>query len=194
MPVTQLEPATTALVLIDLQRSVVAMPVEPHSAASVVANSVALADAFREAGGLVVLVHVFTSPDGGDALRSLVDRPRPASVPAPGAAEIVPELRPDDRAIVVRKRNWGAFYGTDLDLQLRRRGVRTVVLGGIATTMGVESTARSAHEHGYHVVLVEDAMSGLVAAEHAFSVEHVFPRIGRVTSTAEVLAALRTGR
>lgn len=191
MPVSQLDPAVTALVLIDLQRGVVALPVGPHSAADVVTRAARLADAFRSAGAPVLLVRVTRSPDGGDALRTQVDEPGPARAPSPDSAQLVPALRPDDRAVVVTKRQWGAFYGTDLDLQLRRRGITTVVLGGIATTQGVESTARAAHEHGYHVVLVEDAMSGLAAEDHRFSVTRVFPRLGRVTTTDAVLAALR---
>lgn len=91
----------------------------------------------------------------------------------------------------------GAFYGTDLDLQLRRRGLKTIVLCGIATEFGVESTARDAYERGYEQVFAEDAMTGRSAESHANSVTHVFPRMGRVRSTAEIVAALgalRNGR
>jgi len=84
------------------------------------------------------------------------------------------------------KRQRGAFYGTDLDLQLRRRGVTTVVIGGIATNMGVESTARTAHEHGYAVVLAEDAATSLSAEMHAFAFEHIFPHLGRVAKADEI--------
>ena len=89
------------------------------------------------------------------------------------------------------KRQWGAFYGTDLDLQLRRRGVRTIVLGGISTNYGVETTARDAWERNYNVVFAEDAMAARSAEDHAFAVTRIFPRIGRVSSADEVLAALR---
>ena len=93
---------------------------------------------------------------------------------------------------MVTKRNWGAFYGTDLDLQLRRRGIKTIVLGGIATNMGVESTARAAHEHGYSQILVEDAMASRSVEMHAFAVGTVFPLLGLVRSTEEVLAGCAT--
>ena len=189
MPVTSLDPSTTALVLVDLQQGIVGLPVAPHPAGHVVANSARLAEAFRAAAAPVITVRVAPSPDGGDTLATLVDEARPARRPAPGWADIVPEIR-QDSDIVVTKKQWGAFYGTDLDLQLRRRGIDTVVLGGIATNMGVESTARAAHEHGYHVVLVEDAMSGLSAEDHAFAVTRIFPRLGRVTDTQEALGAL----
>jgi nicotinamidase-related amidase len=190
MSLTSLEPQTTALVLIDLQRGITAFATEPHSTAAVIANAALLAAAFRAAGAPVVLVHVATSPDGGDRLHGPVDEPRvPTQMPA-DFAEIVPELGPREDDIVVTKRQWGAFYGTDLDLQLRRRGIMTVVLGGIATNYGVESTARDGHERGYQLVLVEDAMSARSAADHAFACERIFPRLGRLSRTAEVLAAL----
>jgi nicotinamidase-related amidase len=190
MSLTSLEPQTTALVLIDLQRGITAFATEPHSTAAVIANAALLAAAFRAAGAPVVLVHVATSPDGGDRLHGPVDEPRvPTQMPA-DFAEIVPELGPREDDIVVTKRQWGAFYGTDLDLQLRRRGIMTVVLGGIATNYGVESTARDGHERGYQLVLVEDAMSARNAADHAFACERIFPRLGRLSRTAEVLAAL----
>ena len=189
MHLTSLDPTTTALVLIDLQQGIVGMPVEPHPAELVVANSARMAEAFRAAGAPVFTVRVAPSPDGGDALTTLVDVQRPPRTPTPGWADIVPEIRRDSDLLITKKQ-WGAFYGTDLDLQLRRRRIDTVVLGGIATNMGVESTARAGHEHGYHVVLVEDAMSGLAADDHAFAVTRIFPRLGRVTDTQGVLAAL----
>ncbi len=91
--------------------------------------------------------------------------------------------------IVVTKRQWGAFYGTDLDLQLRRRGVRTIALGGIATNFGVESTARQAWEHGYEVVLVEDACATGSAELHDMAIRHIFPRIARVVQSEDVAFA-----
>jgi nicotinamidase-related amidase len=194
MPVTHLDPRTTALVLIDLQQGIVAMPAEPHAAEEVIANAVRLAGAFRSAGAPVVLVHVVTSPDGGDRLAPEVDEPRQARQAPPGFPTIVPELSTDDRDIVIGKRQWGAFYGTDLDLQLRRRGVRTIVIGGISTNYGVESTARDAYERNYGLVFVEDAMSARSAEDHAFTLTRVFPRIGRVASTSDVLTALADRR
>jgi nicotinamidase-related amidase len=187
-----LEPATTALVVIDLQRGIVANPAAPHDPKDVVARAAQLAGAMRAAGGTVVLVHVTPSPDGKDALRPITDGPgRPGGSPPPDWSEIVPELGPEAANVVITKHQWGAFYGTELDLQLRRRGIDTIVLCGIATNWGVESTARDAFEHGYQQVFVEDAMSARAAEEHAHTVSTLFPRIGRVRSTAEVLAALK---
>lgn len=185
-----LDPATTALLLIDLQHGIVARETAPHSATDVVANAVRLADAFRAAGAFVVLVRVSYSADGRDALRPPVDAPNPPGPPPAGWDVIVPELGPREGDHVVVKRNWGAFYGTDLELQLRRRGVRTLVLGGIATNYGVESTARDAFERGYAQVLVEDATTTFSEEAHALALRYVFPRLARVRSTADVLAAI----
>ena len=92
------------------------------------------------------------------------------------------------------KRNWGAFYGTDLDLQLRRRGITQVVLAGIATSIGVESTARAAHEHGYQVTLATDAMTDLDPEAHRNSIERIFPRLGERGTTDEVITLLARTR
>jgi len=186
-----LDPRQTALVLIDLQKGILERQTAPHPASQVLARSMRLAEQFRATGGLVVLVHVSYSPDGGDLLTQPTDAPPLASARAPGWDEISPDLGRDARDVVITKRQWGAFYGTPLDLQLRRRGINTIVIGGIATNFGVESTARDAFERGYALVFVEDAMSGLSQAAHAFAISTVFPRIGRVRSTEDVLTAIR---
>ena len=188
MPNLEIDPATTALVLIDLQNAIVARQTAPHAAADVVERSAALAAAMRQCGGTVVYVRVQV----GEILSPIADkpRPRPATPPPPEASELVLEAGFQPGDVLVTKRQWGAFYGTDLDLQLRRRGVRTVILAGIATNFGVESTARDAAERGYELIFVEDAMSSLSAELHRFPVENIFPVIGRVRSTEEVLAAL----
>ena len=186
----ELEPAHTALVVIDLQKGIVAMPAEPHSTATVVAKAALLADECRSRGIFVVLVHVGPSPDGRDALVPIVDEPARRQAPAPGWDELLPELGPRSGDHVVRKRQWGAFYGTDLDLQLRRRQVGSILLCGISTNVGVESTARDAYERGYQQIFVEDACAARSAEEHAFTFRTVFPRLGRVRSTQEVVTAL----
>ncbi|HET7320870.1 MAG TPA: hydrolase [Longimicrobiaceae bacterium] len=186
----ELDPARTALVLIDLQKGVVGMPVVPHTAEEVVDRSRRLAERFRAVGATVVLVRVSFAPGGADALKAPTDAgPMSGERPADWD-EIVPQLGPEPGDVVVTKRNWGAFYGTDLELQLRRRGVETIVLGGIATNFGVESTARDAAERAYSLVLVEDAMGARSAEAHRFAVENIFPRLGRVRSAEQVLMAL----
>lgn len=180
---------STALVLIDLQKGIVQRKTAPHSSEDVVARAARLAGHVREGGGRVVLVHVVFSPDNGDRLMLKTDASPPAGPARPDYGEIVRELGPMPDDIVITKRQWGAFYGTELDLQLRRRHITTILLGGIATNFGVESTGRSAWEHGYQVIFVEDAMSGLSAGEHEFAVKTIFPRIGLVRSTEQVLGA-----
>jgi nicotinamidase-related amidase len=188
--ISTLDPATTALVLIDLQRGITAMPAQPHAASEVIACASRLADKFRALGAPVFLVHVVSSADGADRLRPDAEEAMPARQMPADFAEIVPELGPKPGDFVIDKRQWGAFYGTPLDLQLRRRGIRRIVLGGISTNFGVESTARDAYERAYDLVFVEDAMSARSAEEHEFAVTHIFRRIGRIATTAEVLAAL----
>ncbi|HEX7639859.1 MAG TPA: hydrolase [Burkholderiaceae bacterium] len=181
----------TALVLIDLQQGILGYARAPYTAPEVLVRAGRLVEAFHAAGASVVRVKVGWSADGGDVLRQPVDMPGPDNaLPDDWLAE-PPGLpsRPTD--IRVLKRQWGAFTGTDLDLQLRRRGVRTLVLGGIATSIGVESTARVAWELGYEIVFAEDATSGPSAASHAHSFGAIFPRLGRVRSTGQVLEALR---
>lgn len=170
-------------------RRVLSIPTEPRSAAEVVQTAVRLATAAHERGVLVVLVHTSFAPGGADAINTDVDQP--SGVPTtPGYDAIVPELlRLAD--VVITKRQFGAFYGTDLELQLRRRGRHNIVLGGIATNFGVESTARDAYERNYQLILVEDAMSALTAADHAFALSRIFPRLGRITDTDAVLQAWR---
>lgn len=185
-----LDPATTALVLIDLQNGIVGRDTAPHPARTVVENAVRLAERFRELGGFVVLVRVSFSADGKDVLTPANDAGPMAGARTEGWDQITAGLGPREGDHVVTKRNWGAFYGTDLDLQLRRRGIRTIVLGGIATNYGVESTARDAFERAYEQVIVEDATTSFGAEAHSLAFEYVFPRLARIRSTAQVLAAL----
>jgi nicotinamidase-related amidase len=185
-----LKPKSTALVMIDLQKGILAMPIAPHSAAEVVENSARLAAGLKQGGGVLAPVHVAFSPDGADRLRQEVDRPNPAAPLPADWAEFVPEIARLPADFVIVKRQWGAFHGAELDLQLRRRGVDAIVLTGVATNFGVEQTAREAWQHGYSVVIAEDACAGVSEAAHKFAIETIFPRIARVRSTAEILAAL----
>ena len=177
----------TALVLIDLQQGIVPMPsLAPRSGPEVVANAVKLARRFREAKAPVVLVRVTFAADGADVAKVQTDTSMRLGPFPPNFSEIVPELGPEPTDIVVTKRQWGAFHGTELDLQLRRRGIQTIVLAGVATNIGVESTARQAWEHGYAVILVEDATSGMSVEMHNFAIGNIFPRISRVVKSAEL--------
>jgi nicotinamidase-related amidase len=182
-----LDPRTTTLVLIDLQKAIVGRSLSPHSGADVVAASGKLADNFRQAGAPVVLVNVSFAKDFGNAPGNNVDQPTPR--PPGGYPDDFSELaeglaQPGD--IRVTKRQWGAFYGTDLDVQMRRRGIKTIVLGGIATNFGVESSAIQAWERGYDVVVVEDATSSMSAEMHAFSITSMLPRVSLIVKTGDI--------
>lgn len=180
----------TALVVIDLQKGIVARgDTKPHPTAEVLANAIRLADAFRANHMAVFLVHVERTE--GTSLNNISDMQFTMPPLPPDWSEMVPELGPRAGDVVITKRQWGAFYGTELELQLRRRGIDTIVLCGISTIYGVESTARFANEMGFQQVFAEDAMSDLGSAEaHNSSIEHVFKRIGRVRKTSEILASL----
>jgi nicotinamidase-related amidase len=181
-----LDPRTTALVVIDLQKAIVARQTAPHSAQEIVARNARLAARFREAGALVVLVRVGFSEDDLDRLKAPAEEAAPAGPIPADFSELAPELDRQPSDLVITKKQWGAFYGTELDLQLRRRGIRTIVLTGISTNFGVESTARDAWERGYAVVFVEDAMGGFSAEAHAFAFATIFPRIGRIRRSDEL--------
>lgn len=190
MPNLEFGSSNTALVLIDLQHAVVARSLAPYPASEVITRAANLAAAFRAKGAPVVYVRV----DVADMLHLPTDHPTSdpgAPKPPAEASELVPEsgYQPGSD-LLITKRQWGAFYDTGLDQQLRRRGVDTIVLGGIATNMGVESTARAAFDLGYQIIFVEDAMTSLSADAHRFAVEQIFPFMGRVRRSAEVMDAL----
>jgi nicotinamidase-related amidase len=176
-----LDPRTTALVLIDLQNGILGRKLAPISADELVAQGKALAEKFRAAGAPVVLVNAAPRPE---------DQPRavdesfalPKTLPA-GFIDLAPGLAaPGD--ILITKSTWGAFSVPELDHELRKRGVRTIVLGGVATEFGVESTARQAWEFGYELVIVKDATTSIAIEAHDNSMRRIFPRIARVTDSS----------
>jgi nicotinamidase-related amidase len=152
----------------------------------VVANSKKLADAFRAVGAPVVYVSV----DFDGFLKLPADQPFDmGDKPIPAVAwEIAPSAGFQPGDLLVIKRHWGAFAGTDLEQQLKARGIDTVVLTGISTNHGVESTARQGTGLGFAFVLVEDACAGMDAGEHHFAFEKIFPRLARIRTTDEVIA------
>ena len=187
-----LDAKLTAIVVIDMQKGIVQRSGAPQPMATVVANVARLLAAARTAGVKPVLVHVGGAADGSDRVHPACDEPmRATGAMPPDWSDLIPELDQQPADIVILKRQWGAFYGTDLDLQLRRRGLATIVICGIATEFGVESTARDAYERGYEMLFAEDAMTGMSAESHANSVERIFPRLGRVRSTEEIIVALK---
>lgn len=185
-----IDPKSTALVVIDLQQGILARETVPHAVPDVVARAARLAKGCRAVGATVVLVNVSFSGEEKHRLAQPVDAPNPPGKMAPGFDLLDPALGAAATDVLITKRQWGAFYGTGLDLELRRRGVTTIILCGIATNIGVESTARDAWERNYNLVFVEDAMATMNAGAHEISLKYIFPRIGRVRSTEQVLAAI----
>jgi nicotinamidase-related amidase len=156
-----------------------------HPFGEIVGRTAELARAFRSRGLPVVLVNVA----GGAPGRT--DTPRPAMSLPDGWMELLPELESQAGDYLVTKQRWGAFLGTALDEHLRGRGVTQIVLTGVATSIGVESTARSGYDLGYNVVLVTDAMTDRDADAHRYSVEKIFPRLGELDTTENVLKLLQ---
>lgn len=182
MPLTTLD-ADAALIVIDLQKGVVGLPTV-HPTAEIVDRAARLARAFRKRGLPVVLVNVTgRAPGRTDAGSAKFSLP-------PDWSELVPELEQHPHDHLVTKQRWGAFIGTSLDDYLRQRGVTQVFIIGVSTSVGVESTARSAYDHGYNVVLVVDAMTDRDADAHRRSVEKIFPRLGETDTTNNVLKLL----
>jgi nicotinamidase-related amidase len=174
----------TALVLIDLQKGIVAMP----GGKEVVNQAVKLVNLFRQNNGFISFVRV-SFHDGQDVLKPVTDEDVSTSTNRPDCwDELVSELNVTEKDYIVTKRQWGAFFGTDLDLQLRRRGIDTIVLCGIATNIGVESTAREAFQHGYNQIFITDAMTTFSEEAHNATVKFIFPRIGRIRTTDEFLS------
>ena len=180
-------PQTTALVIIDLQKGIATRELAPYTGEHVIRTIKTLAESFRQAGAKVVLINVGWNEDMKDRLSQPVDQPNvlPVGGYPKNFMELVDGLmQPGD--LLITKRQWSAFHGTELDLQLRRRGIQTIVLAGIATNIGVESTGRQAWEHGYSLILVEDATTTFNADMHNFSISKIFPRIARIVKSTDL--------
>jgi nicotinamidase-related amidase len=182
LAVTALDPKT-ALIVIDLQMGIVTLPTV-HPTSEVVKHASELAGAFRRHGMPVVLVNV----DGGAPGRT-DQAPRMRDFPA-GWTDLVPELNQQPTDHTVTKRTWGAFTRTGLDEHLKKLGVTQVAIAGVSTSAGVESTARQAHEHGFHVTLAIDAMTDMNPDAHLNSITRIFPRLGESGTTQEIIALL----
>lgn len=183
MPLTQLD-SNAALIVIDLQKGIVSFPLA-QPAKEIVSRSTQLAKAFRERGLPVVLVNVTGRAPGR------TDAGRPAMSFPPDWTDLVPELEQQPTDILVSKQSFGAFIGTGLHDKLRGLGVTQVFLAGIATSAGVEATARSAFDYGYNVVFVVDAMTDRDEEVQRVTVEKIFPRLGECDTTEAVLDRLR---
>ena len=185
MPVTSLDPKT-ALIVVDLQQGIIPRPLAPPMD-GVVANAAALAEAFRAHGLPVVLVNVAGMAPGR------TEQPRLQREPPPGWTDLIPELNRQPGDHVVTKHTPGAFTGTSLEAHLKGLGVTQMVIAGVATSNGVEVSARQAYELGFNVTLAVDAMTGSSAEAHDYSVTRVFPRIGETGTTRDIIELLAKG-
>jgi nicotinamidase-related amidase len=183
MPLTALDP-NTALIVIDLQKGIVKGDFI-HPIGEIVDRTRALLHVFRAKRLPVVLVNV-----AGRAPGRTEQGPRSNVSLSEGWTDLLPELDQQTSDILVTKRSWGAFATTDLERQLKTRGVTQVVVTGVATSGGVEATARQAYEQGFNVTLVIDAMTDGREESHAYCIKNVFPRVGETGSAQEVIALL----
>lgn len=183
MPITMLD-QKIALIVIDLQTGITSTP-KAHPVGEIIGNAVRIIQAFREKNLPVVLVNVAGGAPGRN------EQAPSASAPSEGWTVLVPELNQQESDHLVTKRTWGAFTSTDLHDYLKKTGVTQVVIVGIATSLGVESTARQAQELGFNVTLIVDAMTDMNLDAHTNSVTRIFPRLGETGTTAEILSLLK---
>jgi nicotinamidase-related amidase len=183
MPLTTLDP-NTALIIIDLQKGI-ASGNFIHPIADIVDRTRALIDVFRAKDLPVVLVNV-----AGRAPGRTEQGPRASQTFAEGWADLLPQLDRQPSDIAVTKLSWGAFATTDLEIQLKMRGITQIVVAGVATSVGVEATARQAYEQGFSVTLALDAMTDIREEAHEYSIGNVFPRIGETGSTQEIISLI----
>jgi nicotinamidase-related amidase len=182
MPVTTLDPKT-ALIVIDLQKGILSYPTV-HPIGAVVKHAAALSEAFRRNHLPVVLVNATGgAPGRTEQTRNLSNLP-------PDFADLLPELGQHPQDHTVTKKTWGAFTNTGLDEHLRKLGITQVVIVGVATSLGVESTAREAHASGFHVTLAVDAMTDMNPDAHANSISRIFPRLGETGTTRDIIDLL----
>jgi nicotinamidase-related amidase len=173
----------TALIVIDLQKGILSYPTA-HPVGAVVERASMLAEAFRRHGLPVVLVNVAGgAPGRTEQSRRLADLPE-------GWTDLAPGLNRQPEDCLVTKRTWGAFTNTGLDDYLKNRGVTQAVIAGVATSIGVESTARQAYEHGFNVTLAVDAMTGVSLEAHNNSIARIFPRLGETGSAEDIIGLL----
>ena len=175
----------TALIVVDLQKGIIGLPVI-HPIGDIIERARALADAFRERSLPVVLVNVAGGAPGR------IEQPRQTLPRSAGWTDLIPELNRQSGDILVTKRTWGAFASTDLEAQLKSRGVTQVAIAGVATGTGVEATACQAYEQGFNVTLAIDAMTDRRAEAHDYSIANVFPRLGETGTTQTIIGLLAT--
>jgi nicotinamidase-related amidase len=201
-------PRNTAIVLIDLQNDVIRNEQGPFYGSiaaqvrekKLVENVVRLTEGARQAGAAIFFITVVRRRDYADVVNQLSEFVAAGKAPPPKeqvslvegtpGARLVDELQPAPEDYVLVKKRRNAFHSTELDFHLRSRGVTTIVIGGVATDLGVENTVRDAWDRDYNVVVVEDICVTAPPANHAHAIKSVFPRMARIMTTDGVLEAL----
>ncbi len=189
----ELDAGTTALIVIDLQEGILSPEPVPYGRDEIIGRAAALGRAFTAARGPIMLTTTDFAPGYADAPRGQADTPwalPKAGLPT-GFARLVPEIDALPATVRITKRQMSAFFGAELDLQLRRRRCETVVICGVATNFGVEATARTAFDLNYNVIIAADACGSVAPGLHAFAVENILPRIARIRDTTEIIGAIR---
>ena len=188
----KLDKSTTALIIVDLQTGILDPEPVPFGRDHVIQRAAALGQAFEQVGSPIVLTTTDFALGYADAPKGLADSPwsLPKEGLPPHFARLVPQIDTLPAAVRLVKRQMSAFFGTELDLQLRRRGCETVVICGVATNMGVEATARAAFDLNYNVVLASDACASVAPGLHEFAMERILPRIARVRETNEIVQGI----
>lgn len=185
----------TAFVAIDMQKEIVNNgTLSPHTAQSILSNNDLLVRTLKRTAALKVLVNVDISTF--PYLSQQTDMGgMTASVPPEFTDLLLKDsLKDTDNMLTITKYNPSAFFGTSLDLQLRRRGIETIILSGVATTNGVYATALDAFQHGYHIVLAEDACSDRDKESHQLFIKKIFPKTARVRSTKQIIEAIQQSK
>lgn len=183
----------TALIIVDLQKGILEPDPVPFGREQIVRQAAALGHTFADTGSLIVLTITDFARAYADAPKGLADSPW--ALPKKGLPAdftyLVPEIDALPAAVRLTKRQMSAFFGTELDLQLRRRSCNTVVICGVATNLGVEATARAAFDLNYNVVIASDACSSVAPGLHEFATEKILPRFARVRSTSTIVGAMQ---
>jgi len=191
-----LEGKRPALILVDVQRGALMPPGStgiPHTsgAAKRVERVRGLVAAARAAGVPVVFiqeVHKRTLVDFG---RELDGAEGVHALEGDEATELVEGLEPEPDEYLIRKRRYSAFFGTELELVLRSHGVDTVLLVGGLTDVCVHYTAVDAHQHDYHVRVIEDCVGGSSPEAHAAALRAIaYLQRDALVRSADVLVEL----
>ena len=198
-----LDPATTALVLIEYQNEFTSDGGVLHDAVAEVmdstgmlSNTVTLVDKARAAGVTIMHAPITFAPGYGELtrhpygiLKGVVDGN--AFVKGTWGAAIVDDLAPTEGDILIEgKRGLDTFASTNIDFILRSKGIETIILAGFLTNCCVESTMRSGYENGYRVITLTDCTAATSPAEHENAISFDYPMFSLPVESSEVLAAL----